>query len=513
MIESDSINNESVVCTICYAYQVDSYSPTYLSRGDMIFDINEQKDIAITTHETINMKLQYSDSKYTAAQWAADSMKVGAHFKAFSGAASMAVEPKEESKYHTVRVDAIGMCTKNCITTRGNCRTHPEEYLTEDFKLAVKDLSVEEMESRIGVFYAIKLQLGGMVKRSYVMEVTEEDDESKITAELQAAFGKECLGASLDAAASFESGRRSSNKHAKVRREWAAQGGDIDLWFQVGTTGPDDSDISSAMEIAQEWAKTIDNSNVYPFDFELRPLWELIEEIDKDKAREFKLYLESKWEKEGTRHLPSMFLPTNLQVVQLSESSKTFIVNTCRAHKTALVEEMAKAQSYLDSLMSFMDRWREAAKSGQEEALEICNTMCSDSDLTVEDLIEKLENQSHHRYAESQRYLGLWGNDSKCSNKIENLNKMFLDKIIKRLNMDLQRHLAVEDWHDDLDECQENVHEAIEWFDQNLECMASDERRKNVVRAIEQVKNVQTLLAELLNRLEGEVKDEIKGSK
>ena len=80
MIESDGINNESVVCTICYAYQVDSYSPTYLSRGDMIFDINEQKDIAITTHETINMKLQYSDTQFTAAQWAADSMKVGAHY-------------------------------------------------------------------------------------------------------------------------------------------------------------------------------------------------------------------------------------------------------------------------------------------------------------------------------------------------------------------------------------------------------------------------------------------------
>ena len=517
MIEADSINNESVVCAICYAYQVDPYSPTYLSRGDMIFNIDESKDIAITTNDTINMKLQYSDTQFTAAHWAAQSMKVGAHFKAFSGAASMAVEPNEESKYHTVRVDAIGVCTKNCITTRGNFRTHPEDCLTEDFKLAIKDLSLEEIESRIGVFYAIKLQLGGMVKRSYVMEATEEDNEVKITAELQAAFGKECLGVGLDAAATFERGRRSTNKNAKVRREWKAQGGDTDIWFRIGEGGADGPQFSSAMEIAREWGKTIDKTNVYPFEFELRPLWELIEEVDKEKGKKFRIYLEDKWEKDGYRHMPTMFLPASLRVVQLPQASKAFIENSSRTHKSALVEEMAKAQGYLDGLMSFVDkkrykRWRESAKSGQEEALEIFNTVCSDAEITVEEFIEKLEAKSHHRYLESHRYLGLWGNDSRCSNKIENQSKAFLDKIIKRLNLDLQKHVAVEEWHDDLEECQKNVFEAVEWFDQNLECMTSDERTSNVVRAIDQVKDIQESLAGLLTRLENEVKSDVNGS-
>ncbi|XP_063686386.1 uncharacterized protein LOC134820095 [Bolinopsis microptera] len=327
------LENETVVSAICYAYSVDSYSPTYLTRGDKIFKIDPEEDISISVNETIDMKLQYSDSNFTAAQWAAGNMKVGALYSAFSGAASMAVETTGESQFHTVRIDAIGVCTKNCITTRGSFRTCPEKFLTEDFKSAIQELTVEEIETRIGVFYAIRLQLGGMVKRSYIMEATEDDNESKVTAELQASFGKECLGASIDATSRFETGRRLSNRNAKVRREWRAQGGDIDLWFQLGTSGQDQSQFSSAMDIAREWAQTIDSTNVYPFDFELRPLWELIKEINPQKATEFRFYLEDKWEKDGSRHLPTMFLPTKLRVYQLPEASKTFIINTCKAHK------------------------------------------------------------------------------------------------------------------------------------------------------------------------------------
>ena len=507
---TDSITNESVVCAICYAYKVDSYSPTYLTRGDKIFTIDVTKDISISSNETIDMKLQYSDTNHTAAQWAAGNMKVEAQYRAFSGAASMAVETTENSKYHTVRVDAIGMCTKNCLTSRGIFRTHPQDFVTEDFKVAVKELTVEELENKVGVFYAIKLQLGGMVKRSFVMEATEEDNETKVTAELQTAFGKECLGASFSAAGSFETGRRSSNKNAKVRREWRAQGGDIDLWFQVGKNEEDKSAFSSAMEIAREWAKTIDNTNVYPFDFELRPLWELIAEFDEKKAQEFRNYLEEKWEKEGSRHVPTMFLPTKLRVEQLPDASKTFLLNTCRAHKTAMVEEAATAQSYLDSVMYIVDRkcykkWRKAAESGKEEATEIRDIVSRDDDITVEELIEQLETRADHRFSQSQRYLGLWGNDSKESNRIEHLNKAFLDKLIKRLNGDLICQVSVEEWHVDLEECEKQVTEAVDWFNENISCMQSEDRLKNIVKAIGQVKSMQESLTGFLERLQSEV--------
>ena len=82
---------------------------------------------------------------------------------------------------------------------------------------------------------------------------------------------------------------------------------------------------------------------------------------------------------------------------------------------------------------------------------------------------------------------------------------MFLDKVIKRLNIDLNRQVAVEEWHDDLDECQLQVYEATEWFNDNLGCMNTEDKVKNVNRAIEQVKNIQESLDGFLERLATEV--------
>ena len=507
---SSPLINESAASAICYAYKVDPYSPTFLSKGDEIFMIDCKNDISISRNSTIDMKLQYSDTNFTAAHWAAVNMKVEGQYKAFSGAASMAVDTTENSKYHTVRVDAIGVCTKNCITTKGSFRTHPEKFLSDDFRSAVNELTMEEIESRIGVFYAIKLDLGGMVKRSYIMEATEEDNESKITAELQATFDRECLGASTSSTLKTEC--RTTNKNAKVRREWKAEGGDVDLWFKVRLSNADQSELSSAMEVAKEWADTIDESNYYPFDFELRPLWELIEKVDKDKAKEFRLYLEEKWEKDANRHQPTMFLPAKLRVIRLSDASKRFIESVCDAHKKVLVEESAKAQNHLDHLLHFMDRrgykrWLEAANSGKNEVTEIREIVCNDPDITVEDFIEQLEAKSDNRFAESKRYLGIWGNDSKESNRVEKLNKDCLDKIITRLKIDLTGQTSVEKWHVDLDECEKQVDEAVEWFDENISCMKTGNRKADVNKAIKQVQSIQNLLSGFLKRLETEVEN------
>ena len=163
--------------------------------------------------------------------------------------------------------------------------------------------------------------------------------------------------------------------------------------------------------------------------------------------------------------------------------------------------------------MHFMDKkgnkkWKKSAESGQEEVMEVRDLVSNDPDITVEELIEKLEFKSHYRYAESHHYLGLWGKDSKNSNKVEKLNKIFLDKVFKRLNIDLNRQVAVEEWHDDLDECQQQVYEAVEWFNDNLGCMDSEEKAKNVNKAIEQVKNIQESLTWFVERLETEIQGE-----
>ena len=207
-----------------------------------------------------------------------------------------------------------------------------------------------------------------------------------------------------------------------------------------------------------------------------------------------------------------MFLPAKLRVIQLSGPSKRFIENVCNAHKKVLVEESAKAQNHLDHLLHFMDRhgykrWRKAANSGKDEVIEIREIVCNDPDITVEDFIEQLEAKSDSRFAESKRYLGIWGNDSKESNRVEKLNKDFLDKIIKRLKIDLTGQISVEKWHVDFDECEKQVNEAVEWFDENISCIKSGSRKADVKRAIKQVQSIQNSLSGLLKRLETEVEN------
>lgn len=508
------ICNESVINALAYAFMVDPYSPTFLSKGDMIFNLNEDEDIAVSTNDTIELRLQYSDSNFTAAHWAARNMKVSAQYMAFSGAASMAVETTGNSKYHTVRVDAIGKCTKVHITSRGAFRTHPVKFMTEDFKKSIVDLSVQDIESKIGVFYGIKVGLGGMVKRSYVLEAMEDDDEAKVTAELQAAFGKECLGTGpITANASFKAGRRSSNRKARIRKEWHAQGGQTDLWFKLGSAAPEESEFTSAMEIANEWACTIESSNYYAFGYELRPLWDLIEEIDKAKAVEFRQYLEEKWQKDVSQQfLPSMFLPVKLRICQIPDASKAFILNTCREHKTVLMEEIAEAQGNIDSVLQYFDRhcyrrWKAAALFGIETVEEIQEIVNQESVMSVEEVLTKLEKMTLEIHTESKRYLGLWGKDSKESNRVQLLNRSFVNKVDKRLKIDLNRQDALHDGHDDLNECQQEVDEAIEWFKNNLECMSSKDKVRNVNRAIDRVKDIQTSLNEFLNKLEAEIKE------
>ena len=66
----------------------------------------------------------------------------------------------------------------------------PQERLSEVFKRSVEELSVEELEDRVGIFYATKMYLGGCVKKSYTMEATQNDTVNTVKAELEAKYGK-----------------------------------------------------------------------------------------------------------------------------------------------------------------------------------------------------------------------------------------------------------------------------------------------------------------------------------
>ena len=111
----------------------------------------------------------------------------------------MEVSHSSNSSLRTVRMDAVTKAIEHQVSSMHGFRSFPEEYVTENFKRAVNELTVEQIEERIGVFYARRMNLGAEIRKSYIMQASSDDTESSVTAELTAEYGGRMLGASATA--------------------------------------------------------------------------------------------------------------------------------------------------------------------------------------------------------------------------------------------------------------------------------------------------------------------------
>ncbi|KAL5250686.1 hypothetical protein ACHWQZ_G016428 [Mnemiopsis leidyi] len=296
-----SIQNEKAWEAIRYGYVVDKNSPNFLSRGDVIFDVPEQSIsdiIAISARPTMNRKMVYSDSTQTASTKVEASLSLKGSYGAFSGAASMAVSSSSDSSVKTVRLDCYIKAIQYEVSAIGSLRTTPQNHLTENFKTSVNTLSPEQLEEMIGVFYARSLDLGGEVRKSYTMQATKEDNESSVSAEVSAAY----LGNSFTAKVGVST--RTTNEKAQMNEDWSAKGGDATVWLQAD---PSEQDTS----VQAKWAKTINDDNLFPFNFEMKPMWELVKAVNQKKGEEFEKYLLDKWSRQSSEFSPTRFLSTS----------------------------------------------------------------------------------------------------------------------------------------------------------------------------------------------------------
>jgi len=300
-----SIANRQVWEAILYGYVVDADSPSYLERGDEIFDVPASlKDdvISIMSKEIMNMEVDYSDSEHTAAESLAVGMKVDVSYGAFSAAASMAVSSSSDKSIKTVRLDAVTKATKYEVKAIDEFLHHPEKFFTDAFKDVVKNRPFEYIEKNVGVFYAKRLDLGGELRKTYVMQATSQDNEMSVRAELEASYGKGLLGASVSA--STEYGKRTSSKEANVKIEWLAKGGNTAIWFGARL----DTDQDGIDDIKRRWSSTINDDNLYQFNLRLGYVWDLIKEVDLARGIAYKAFLEAKWDSQYKAFKPSKFL-------------------------------------------------------------------------------------------------------------------------------------------------------------------------------------------------------------
>jgi hypothetical protein len=295
--------NTEVWEAILFGYVIDGDSPSYLERGDKIFSLDNVEDsISIIRDTDMRMVVDYSDSETTAAENLAVSMNVDVSYGAFSAAASMEVSKSSSSSIKTVRVDAFTKAMRYEVKAIDEFLNFPERFLTDTFKEAVLSKSFEHIESNIGVFYATTLDLGGELRKSYIMQATEEDNEQSVRAELEASYGNGLFGASVSASSEYET--RKYNKEAQVKIEWHASGGDTLIWLGASL----DQNQANIENIKNQWSNTINDYNLHQFNYRLAYVWDLIKTVDHGRGVAYKEYLEAKWGAQIDAFKPTKFL-------------------------------------------------------------------------------------------------------------------------------------------------------------------------------------------------------------
>ena len=394
----EGLANEGVaMAAIAYGYNIDPDSPSYLKRGDIIFDIDRNKDLSISSSASVEVDHQYSDSDHSADKNIASDFNVEGCFGAFSAAASMEVSKSTSSSIKTVRMDATVKATKYEVSAKGGLRTFPHEHVTKNFKRAIEFLTNEEIETSIGIFFATKLFLGGAIKKSYTMQATSEDTEKSVTSELKASYGAKLMGVSGSAAMGLTT--RKSNKDSMMNIQWAAQGGKTEIWL-----GKDFSkEGESVSATAAEWAATIDETNLYPSDFELRPMYDLIKAIPDSKKGfsyykkgvEFERYLKKKWGKDASAFHPSRFLKTEKKMCCIKE--RKAIKEILKTNKYDCTGElvMAKEKGRFWKTRNYIryGYWKEAARACEPKMEELLQKVTSDSKMSIRAFIEIIENE------------------------------------------------------------------------------------------------------------------------
>ena len=277
---------------------VDENEPSYLRKGDRIFEVNPDEDIAIAVKSDSRIEVEYSDSEHTAAQSVAASMSVEGGFGAFSAAASMSVCKSSDSSIKTVRLDSYTKALRYEVSAVEDFRLFPARFVTDAFKEAVTVMPVDQIERMIGVFYATSMHLGGEIRKSYTMQATKEDNAASVTTELQAKYGP-----TFSAKTSVGVTSRSSDSNSQMNVEWSIKGGDTMVWLQKDFT--DDAEVQ---DVQSQWSDSITDENLYPFNFQLGLVWDIIKAIDLQKGNEYEKYLTAKWEANKNLFLPTKFL-------------------------------------------------------------------------------------------------------------------------------------------------------------------------------------------------------------
>lgn len=282
---------------LSYGFRVDKGKASMLERTLPIFEI-KSSDVRVSPAGYCDGTYQYSESEHTASQQFAAKMGVEGSCGAFSAAASMSTTSDKSSAYKSHRIDVTIKSVKYSIQAAAGLRLMPHTKLNPDVKAFIIDSPVEDLVE-LGAFYAVHGELGGFFRKTYTLDATEGDSEKSVTAELQGSYGAGMTGS---CSAGVEFTTRSTNKNAAMKIEWHAEGGDPNVWL--------DANPNNIEDVKSKWAATVQDSNLGPFNMKLKPMWELVAKIDKEKGKQLEDHWLALWKQPMSAAAPTRLVPT-----------------------------------------------------------------------------------------------------------------------------------------------------------------------------------------------------------
>jgi hypothetical protein len=282
---------------LLYSYTVDYSKPYFLAKKFKLF-ATDKSLVGLSPSSVVDGQLSICDSKSTSGRTIAASASVEASFLAFSGKASMAVTAEDKSDIQTMRISARVRAAKFTATIKGKLALTPHKCLEDGVVDYINDTtnSVQELCELFGPFFATQCTLGGVFEKNHVMEVTQQDTDRSVTAELSASYGISfCNGSGRT---QFELKTRTSNSQARQSSSWHCEGGESSQWLGVS-----DSNFET---IKATWAASVGRSNLFPFDLKLKPIWVLVNKVNPSRAAAMQQWFEAKWSREAWN--PSRFV-------------------------------------------------------------------------------------------------------------------------------------------------------------------------------------------------------------
>ena len=452
---------------ICYSFALDPTSPSYLKVQDKIFNVNVGEDIGYFSKTFLESKTEYTECERIASKNVAAKFGLDADLhNVFSGSVSMKMSKNSDSNIKTLRLDAECLACIALVSAIGVFNNFPERKLNDSFKEAVKLLeceksdesqqieegeasvpgdktaesqpcACEEFASKIGIFYATDLHLGGRVRKSYIMQATKDDNEFSVRAEIEAKFGAGSFG--TIAGNEKTSGsliKRDNNAKSSMKTEWRVQGGNTAMLLGLTSRSSNDVDANSLIE---KWAKTVDESNCHPINMTLRPIWELVEKLDaphnKIKAHKLKKHLKKKWA-ETANYASNLTHVLPIHITQ-QKKVKEEIIKKIKEHKSYLEFEKNDAENWIKTWHAIADiirnqKWRAASVEGLHVMDEIIDKLDDKKTaMTAREFEEYLQTLKKEFRSKCDRYEGCCGRTSYHSNKIHKKNIECITEIIQ----------------------------------------------------------------------------------